>query len=219
MYAIFNVIVVILVFTASISSFQYSPLNNAALKANQGNQDNHRFPGHLIISSSSASFLSNTRSVQSKRQRLHSWPLLASNIDGNEMKRDLEAAKQLIRKAKEKINAKEKEKINAKEEINAKDKLNKGDKNKIKKVTDKGVVADSEVMLEESDNGEWTNRPMSSIFVNEISDPSSKTSDEDPWSKIRERDAAQTVMGLRKTLNKEDFDKIFDDRNPRIGKQ
>ena len=135
------------------------------------------------------------------------------------MKRDLEAAKQLIRKAKEKINAKEKEKINAKEEINAEDKLNKGDKSKIKKVTDKGVVADSEVMLEESDNGEWTNRPMSSIFVNEISDPSSKTSDEDPWSKIRERDAAQTVMGLRKTLNKEDFDKIFDDRNPRIGIQ
>ena len=60
---------------------------------------------------------------------------------------------------------------------------------------------------------------MSSIFSNELSDPSSQTSDEDPWSKIRERDAAQTVMGLRKTLNKEDFEKIFDDRNPRIGKQ
>ena len=39
------------------------------------------------------------------------------------------------------------------------------------------------------------------------------------WAELRDRDVTKSVMGLKRQLHAEDFEKIFERRNPRIGER
>ena len=70
-------------------------------------------------------------------------------------------------------------------------------------------TTDGDKMAELSEEEEWESRPLLEVFESEIEDTSS--------SVLNERDVAASIFNLRKTLQMEDYRKIFDKRNRFIG--
>ena len=67
-------------------------------------------------------------------------------------------------------------------------------------------------------------RPLSALpylIVSHLVDahPLQERLKKEKWAELRERDVTQSVMGLKRQLHAEDFEKIFELRNPRIGER
>lgn len=78
----------------------------------------------------------------------------------------------------------------------------------IKSKNDEGLITtDGEKMAELSEKEEWEVRGLLDVFESEI-----KSSDG-----LKERDVAASIYNLRKTLQNEDYRRIFDKRNRFIG--
>lgn len=77
------------------------------------------------------------------------------------------------------------------------------------------VIADGEKMAEISEREEWERRGILDVFQNEIDE------DEDVYSlasqQLASRDVAASIWNLRKSLQQEDYQKIFDKKNIFIG--
>jgi cytochrome c1 len=77
------------------------------------------------------------------------------------------------------------------------------------------VTADGERMAALSETEEWEARSLSDVFQNEMEE------NEDVYSitskQLAKRDLAASVGDLRKTLNMDDYRRIFDKRNRFIG--
>jgi hypothetical protein len=78
------------------------------------------------------------------------------------------------------------------------------DKNK-----DGAFTTDGDLMAKLSEGEEWESRPLLEVFQNE--------KEESPDSMNIDRDIAQSMYNLQKSLRTEDFRKIFDKRNRFIG--
>jgi hypothetical protein len=76
------------------------------------------------------------------------------------------------------------------------------------------ITTDGEKMARLSEEEEWEVRTLLEVFENEISD-------RDVYSEVSQqlasRDVAASVWNLRKTLQTEDYKKIFDEKNRFIG--
>lgn len=76
------------------------------------------------------------------------------------------------------------------------------------------ITTDGEKMAKLSEEEEWEVRTLFEVFENEISDRDvySATSQQ-----LASRDVAASIWNLRKTLQSEDYKKIFDEKNRFIG--
>ena len=88
-------------------------------------------------------------------------------------------------------------------------------------------------MVRSSDSGEWVSRGIDDMFVDvtegELSDEleddeggeasEAERKKKEEWKKLRDRDVTKSVMGLKRQLHAEDFEKIFSLKNPRIGER
>lgn len=72
-------------------------------------------------------------------------------------------------------------------------------------------TTDGDLMAKLSEEEEWDLRPLLEVFETE------RSGEESPKSKNVDRDIAQSMYNLRKSLQTEDFSKIFDKRNRFIG--
>ena len=72
-------------------------------------------------------------------------------------------------------------------------------------------TTDGDLMAKLSETEEWESRSLFEVFTDEI-----EKSEKDPFA---DRDVAASMYGLRKALQNEDFQKIFDKRNRFIGDQ
>mmetsp|Transcript_23508 Transcript_23508/g.46772 ORF Transcript_23508/g.46772 Transcript_23508/m.46772 type:complete len:187 (-) Transcript_23508:51-611(-) len=101
--------------------------------------------------------------------------------------------------------------------------------NHVKEKTDRGLIADSDAMVRDSNAGEWVSRGIDDMFV-DVTEDSILIDDEadeeeidrlkkEKWAELRDRDVTKSVMGLKRQLHAEDFEKIFERRNPRIGER
>lgn len=82
----------------------------------------------------------------------------------------------------------------------------------IKSRNEEGLfTTDGELMAEMSESEEWEVRPLLEVFESESKDPA-----KDP---LADRDVAASIFNLRKVLQTEDYQKIFDKRNRFIGDQ
>lgn len=93
--------------------------------------------------------------------------------------------------------------MNAVDENGKKDKVIK-DKNE-----GGGFTTDGDLMAKLSEEEEWESRPLLEVFQNE--------KEETPEAMGIDRDIGQSMYNLRKSLQTEDFHKIFDKRNRFIG--
>ena len=169
------------------------------------------FGGNLLLKTGSTKHQSSFSSSSSLR---------SSSDDGG-----LEEAKQLLKLAKAKL-ALQKEGVaqGASESIVGESDDGDAEK-KIKLTTDQGIVCDSNYMVAKSEEEEWESRGIDDMFVDitdiveggESGDVVVDAERREKWRKLRERDVANTILSLRQQLNADDFDKIFDQRNPRIG--
>ena len=77
------------------------------------------------------------------------------------------------------------------------------------------ITADGEALAAISEQEDWEMRPLNEVFENEMSE------NEDVYSlasqQLAQRDVAQSVWNLRKQLQTEDYQRIFDKRNRFIG--
>ena len=174
----------------------------------------------------SASFVQGFTSPSSSSRSHHIIPrdssgtnscLYQSGVSSDEISAQLERAKALIAKSKAKI-----------EERNGEDSGNEGKKkgsvpffankdrsnkkDQVIKNMDENTglfTTDGDKMAELSEEEEWESRPLLEVFESEIEDTSS--------SVLNERDVAASIFNLRKTLQMEDYRKIFDKRNRFIG--
>ena len=73
-------------------------------------------------------------------------------------------------------------------------------------------TTDGDLMAKLSEQEEWESRPLLEVFRNERK---ATTADD----ALSDRDVAASIYGLRKSLQLEDFQKIFDKRNRFIGEQ
>ena len=136
----------------------------------------------------------------------------------DEITKQVERAKALLEKSKAKMQAKEKE-LEASSPKNgakipffaSKEKSNGNKKEKVTKTeNEEGLITtDGEMMAKLSEAEEWEVRGLLDVFENE-----QKDSTPDPFA---DRDVAGSIFNLRKTLQTEDFQKIFDKRNRFIG--
>ena len=74
---------------------------------------------------------------------------------------------------------------------------------------DGGFTTDGDLMAKLSEEEEWESRPLLEVFQNE--------KEETPEAMGIDRDIGQSMYNLRKSLQTEDFHKIFDKRNRFIG--
>ncbi|KAL3912058.1 MAG: hypothetical protein SGARI_001344 [Bacillariaceae sp.] len=72
-------------------------------------------------------------------------------------------------------------------------------------------TTDGDLMAKLSETEEWESRSLFEVFTDEI-----EKKEKDPFA---DRDVAASMYGLRKALQNEDFQKIFDKRNRFIGDQ
>lgn len=80
----------------------------------------------------------------------------------------------------------------------------------IKSKNDDGLITtDGDMMAEMSEGEEWKVRPLLDVFRNERETPGTDA--------LADRDVAANIFNLRKELQTEDFQKIFDKRNRFIG--
>jgi len=78
-----------------------------------------------------------------------------------------------------------------------------------------GITTDGEKMAQLSEEEEWETKPISQVFSNEMKE------NEDVYSlasqQLASRDVAASIWDLRKSLQGEDYRKIFDKKNRFIG--
>lgn len=142
----------------------------------------------------------------------------------DEISKQLARAKEILAKSKAKMEQKElaaidpekKEKSTAVPFFAAKDASADQDSRKKKvikaKFEDTGLATfDGDKMVELSESEEWEVRPLNQVFKSEIEDKST-----DPFA---DRDVAASIFNLRKSLQSDDYQKIFDERNRFIGEQ
>ena len=150
-------------------------------------------------------------------------------VSEDENSKQLDRAHELLAKSKAKIEAKEQESF---EELTNDDKTfangkenvpffasktasfdeNKKKEKVIKSKNEEGLfTTDGEMMAALSESEEWQVRPLQEVFENE-----EKEKSDDPFA---DRDVAASIFNLRKTLQTEDYKKIFDQRNRFIGEQ
>ena len=72
-----------------------------------------------------------------------------------------------------------------------------------------GFTTDGDLMAKLSEEEQWESRPLLEVFQNEKEKP--------PEAMGIDRDIGQSMYNLRKSLQTEDFNKIFDKRNRFIG--
>ena len=86
-----------------------------------------------------------------------------------------------------------------------------GKKDRVIKDTNEsgGFTTDGDLMAKLSEEEEWESRPLLEVFQNE--------KEESPEAMGIDRDIGQSMYNLRKQLQTEDFNKIFDKRNRWIG--
>jgi hypothetical protein len=72
-------------------------------------------------------------------------------------------------------------------------------------------TTDGDLMAKLSEEEEWESRPLLEVFQNERGDA--------PKDSLADRDVAASIFNLRKVLQTEDFQRIFDQRNRFIGEQ
>lgn len=124
-------------------------------------------------------------------------------------------AKALLKDAKEKL-AKEAAAANGDEAAPAEPKgilpffAKKSDEDKIKGQSESGIVADGEKMASLSEGEAWERRSLTDMFSDE-------TGQDDESKRLANRDVAASIYNLRKKLQTEDFRRVFDSRNRRIG--
>eukprot|EP00980_Cylindrotheca_fusiformis_P000444 scaffold106_cov123-Cylindrotheca_fusiformis.AAC.12 len=151
---------------------------------------------------------------------LHAAP---SNID-DDISNQLARARQILAKSKAKIEAREQAALEAPAEPAAdipffaaknespSDRQKKKDKVVKNKNAETGLSTfDGEMMAALSESEEWQVRRLQDVFENER-----KGKPDDPFSN---RDVAASIFNLRKTLQMEDYQRIFDKRNRFIGEQ
>jgi hypothetical protein len=77
------------------------------------------------------------------------------------------------------------------------------------------ITVNGEEMAKLSEGEDWTARPLGEVFENEL------TEEEDVYSlasrQLAERDVAASIRNLRKTMQTEDYKRIFDTKNRFIG--
>eukprot|EP00956_Cyclotella_meneghiniana_P021138 scaffold38052_cov68-Cyclotella_meneghiniana.AAC.6 len=93
---------------------------------------------------------------------------------------------------------------------------------KIKSTTSSGIVADGATMTDLSNSEPWESRPLNTIFVNEPRSDYDGNIVMDDYagerkSTLAERDLARNILALRRQLQDEDFQKVFNSRNRWIG--
>lgn len=150
-------------------------------------------------------------------------------VSEDEISKQLDRARELLAKSKAKIEAKEQESFeeltnddknfaNGKENVpffaskTASFDENKKKEKVIKSKNEEGLfTTDGEMMAALSESEEWQVRPLQEVFENE-----EKEKSDDPFA---DRDVAASIFNLRKTLQTEDYKKIFDQRNRFIGEQ
>jgi vacuolar-type H+-ATPase subunit I/STV1 len=174
-------------------------------------------PQHCALSFSALPTLSKQENMQ-----LHAT---SPNID-DDISKQLERARQLLAKSKAKIEAKEKDEeelssvekeskdvvpfFAAKDETA--DKSNKKEKLTKNKNEETGLSTfDGDMMAELSEEEEWQVRPLQEVFEDEKEEKA-----RDPFG---DRDVAASIFNLRRTLQTEDYQRIFDKRNRFIGEQ
>ncbi|KAL3937362.1 MAG: hypothetical protein SGBAC_007529 [Bacillariaceae sp.] len=140
-----------------------------------------------------------------------------------EISKQVARAKELLAKSKAKIEEKELEVLNEEKKEKSDpvpffaaksastDQASRKKKFTKNKNEETGLATfDGDKMVELSASEEWEVRPLNQVFENE-----SKESD-DPFAN---RDVAASIFNLRKTLQTDDYLKIFDKRNRFIGEQ
>uniref|UniRef100_A0A6V2NIU2 Ribosomal RNA-processing protein 7 C-terminal domain-containing protein n=1 Tax=Ditylum brightwellii TaxID=49249 RepID=A0A6V2NIU2_9STRA len=163
------------------------------------------------------------------RPRNHRTSRLLSSAD-DDISRQIAKAKELVATAKAKMAKKEEEQKAAAEKDDdpalffASDpspSKAKGDgsqkREKVVKTKNEEsglITTDGELMASLSESEEWEVRPLSQVFKSEIEGKKS-----DSASKKFERDIAQSMMGLKRKMKKEDYERIFDKRNFFIGEE
>jgi len=135
------------------------------------------------------------------------------HLSDDDVSKQLERARQLIEKSKSKMEDQEDETPQEKGNLPFFASRNDSSKKEqvTKAVTDDGLITtDGEKMAELSEGEEWQVRPLGEVFENEAK------ATEDPLAK---RDVAASIFMLQRTMQTEDFKKIFDSRNRWIGEQ
>mmetsp|Transcript_5264 Transcript_5264/g.8277 ORF Transcript_5264/g.8277 Transcript_5264/m.8277 type:complete len:161 (+) Transcript_5264:700-1182(+) len=83
------------------------------------------------------------------------------------------------------------------------------------------IIADGETMAALSKSEPWERRSLSQMFEPEsrldYAGNEVEGADIDGTRSLADRDVAMSIYGLRKKLRTDEFMKIFDSRNPRIG--
>lgn len=147
---------------------------------------------------------------------------MAAAADGieDDVARQLERARHLLAKSKAKIEEQDIDELDdessAKNEVPFFASLDANADTKKEKViksrNEEGLfTTDGELMAEMSESEEWEARPLLEVFESESKDPT-----QDP---LTDRDVAASIFNLRKVLQMEDYQKIFDKRNRFIGEQ
>lgn len=179
----------------------------------------------LITQSSSAAFVPGLPSSATESRIIRRSPGCSSgssclfqagangSAENDEISAQLARAKALIAKSKAKMEAKNDGKTSKNKDVPffaAKDRSNK--KEQVIKYKDENTglfTTDGDKMAKLSEEEEWESRPLLEVFKSEIEDTSS--------SMLNERDVAASIYNLRKTLQMEDYKKIFDKSNRFIG--
>lgn len=149
----------------------------------------------------------------------------SKSTDGNtEITKQLERAKAALAISRAKMEAQEQAEAGLIEEekeentddkavpffaMNADDENGKKDRVVKDKNEDGGFTTDGDLMAKLSEEEEWESRPLLEVFQNE--------KEESPKAMNIDRDIGQSMYNLRKSLQTEDFMKIFDKRNRFIG--
>eukprot|EP00593_Proboscia_inermis_P000624 CAMPEP_0171299940 /NCGR_PEP_ID=MMETSP0816-20121228/8813_1 /TAXON_ID=420281 /ORGANISM="Proboscia inermis, Strain CCAP1064/1" /LENGTH=131 /DNA_ID=CAMNT_0011776157 /DNA_START=358 /DNA_END=753 /DNA_ORIENTATION=+ len=96
---------------------------------------------------------------------------------------------------------------------------------KVIKSTDENsgkVTTDGELMAKLSESEEWTTRSLTEVFEVDETMPSMSPEDvakKEKMKRLAERDLGASIYGLRKSLQNEDFRKIFPKKNYYIGEE
>jgi hypothetical protein len=155
-----------------------------------------------------------------KQQR--SLQLRAISNQDDEITKQVERARELLRKTKAKIEAKEQEELDALNGDNgatngsvpffaSKDVVQNNKKEKVTKTqNEEGLITtDGEMMAQLSETEEWEVRSLLECFENEKEDTKADY--------FANRDVSASIYNLRKTLQLKDFQRIFDSKNFFIG--
>ena len=153
-----------------------------------------------------------------RKNRVSTLKLEGAPNPDDEIKRQLQRARELLEKAKTKLDAKQN--VNETErESKAKlpffasqDTSGKREKVIKQKNEDGSFTTDGEMMAKLSESEQWEVRPLLEVFENEIKE-------DEATAQLAERDVAASIYNLRKVLQTEDFVKIFDSKNHFIGEQ